>query len=410
MNGHLRRCRFGIPPHVRNSTLRGDSSLRLASDAFLNRLPLPGAGHTFVSLGLVCLLAAAVAPAAHAQQVPKTQLTIKHSYFTDDQSLFYTESAGNTTPQTLITIKEGVTERVEVNAHYGVDAVSSATWRVDGVTGATPPTRQEYRHEGGLGATYTLGVNKLGLSGGVSRERNYVSNFATVSVQQEFFDRNTTLGLAYTINRDEIDTLKLADTRPFPQDISLDAVTFTAAQVLSPKMVAQGNVFWARQQGYLAHPENIVVNADGSFAEEVHPGERQRAAVVGRLIRYFETRSSLHTDYRYYRDTWGISSHTAGAEWYQRLGAHWIGRVGYRAYDQSGADFFDERPSPGAVFKTIDGKLGSFSSALYGVKISTTRWQLPWFDRTEVDAKIDRYAQSRGLSAIIVEVGLNTRF
>ena len=52
MNGHLgkqhssvtleRRCRFGIPPHVRPSTLRretafvrharGDSSLRLASD------------------------------------------------------------------------------------------------------------------------------------------------------------------------------------------------------------------------------------------------------------------------------------------------------------------------------------------------------------------------------------------
>jgi len=38
MNGHLRRCRFEIPPHVRPSTLRGDSSLRLASDAFLNRL------------------------------------------------------------------------------------------------------------------------------------------------------------------------------------------------------------------------------------------------------------------------------------------------------------------------------------------------------------------------------------
>ena len=48
MSGHLGkqhssvtlelRCRFGIPPHVRPSTLRGDSSLRLASDAFLNRL------------------------------------------------------------------------------------------------------------------------------------------------------------------------------------------------------------------------------------------------------------------------------------------------------------------------------------------------------------------------------------
>jgi len=50
-NGHLRRCRFGIPPHVRPqspgnasylqeppSTLRRDSSLRLASDALLRDL------------------------------------------------------------------------------------------------------------------------------------------------------------------------------------------------------------------------------------------------------------------------------------------------------------------------------------------------------------------------------------
>jgi hypothetical protein len=362
------------------------------------------------SLGLACLLAAAVAPAAHAQQVPKTQLTIKHSYFADDQSLFYTESAGNTTPQTLITIKHGVTERVEVNAHYGVDAVSSATWRVDGVTGATPRTRQEYRHEGGLGASYTLGVNKFSVNGGVSREHNYDSNFATLSVQREFFDRNTTLGLAYTINRDSIDTLKIADTRPFPRDVSLDAVTFTAAQVLSPKLVAQTNVFWARQQGYLAHPENIVVNADGSFAEEVHPSERQRAAVVGRLIRYFETRSSLHTDYRYYRDTWGISSHTAGAEWYQYFGPYWIGRIGYRLYDQSAADFWDERPDPGAPFKTIDGKLRPFTSNLYGLKVTTTRWHIPWFDRTEFDAKVDRYTQSGGLKAVVVEVGMRAAF
>ncbi len=361
-------------------------------------------------LGLVSLLAATVGSTAFGQTLPQTQVVIKHSYFTDNQSVFYPDSDGNTTPQTLITLKHGVTERVQVNAHYGVDAVSSATWRVDGVTGATPYTRQEFRHEGGLGASYTQGVNRFAVSGGVSREKNYDSDFATLSVQREFFDRNTTLGLAYTINRDEIDTLKLADARPFPQDVSLDAVTFTAAQVLSPKLVAQGNVFWARQQGYLAHPENIVVNSDGSFAEEVHPSERHRAAVVGRLIRYFETRSALHTNYRYYRDTWGISSHTGGVAWYQRFGDFWIGRVEYRLYDQSGADFFAEAPDPAAQFKTIDGKLRPFTSHLYGIKVITSKWQLPWFDRLELDAKIDRYVQSPGLAALVVEVGLNTKF
>jgi hypothetical protein len=174
--------------------------------------------------------------------------------------------------------------------------------------------------------------------------------------------------------------------------------------------VAQGSLYFGRQQGYLAHPENIIVNTDGSFAEEVHPSERQRAAVVGRLIRYFETRSSLHTDYRYYRDTWGISSHTAGAEWYQYFGPYWIGRIGYRLYDQSAADFWDERPDPGAPFKTIDGKLRPFTSNLYGLKVTTTRWHIPWFDRTEFDAKVDRYTQSGGLNAVVVEVGMRAAF
>lgn len=359
---------------------------------------------------LLFLIVITAAPLAHAQEVPKTRVILKHSYFTDDQSIFYSQSSGNTTPQSLISITHGVTERVEVNAHYGVDAVSSATWRVDGVTGATPRVRQEYRQESGLGATYTLGVNKFGVSGGVSRERNYESDFAALSVQREFFDRNTTLGLSYAINRDEIDTLKLADARPFPRDVSLDAVTLTAAQVLSPKLVAQGSLYFGRQQGYLAHPENIIVNSDGSFAEEVHPGERQRAAVVGRLIRYFETRSALHTDYRYYRDTWGISSHTAGLQWYQYFGPHWIGRIGYRLYDQSSADFWNEHPDPAAPFKTIDGKLRPFTSHLYGLKVTTTKWALPWFDTTAFDAKVDCYTQSGGGGAIVVEVGMRAAF
>ncbi|MFZ5862085.1 MAG: DUF3570 domain-containing protein [Nitrospirota bacterium] len=360
-------------------------------------------------LFLTTILFLSPAP-AFAQSVPQAQLVIKYSYFSDNQSIFFGASEGNTTPQTLVTYKQGVTERVEVNAHYGVDGVTSATWRVDGVTGATPATQWEYRHEGGLGATYTSGVNVFGISGGVSREPNYNSDFATLSVQREFFERNTTLGLAYTINRDEIDTLKIADTRPFPQDVSLDAVVVTVAQVLSPKMVAQGNVYWARQQGYLAHPENIVTNSDGTWSEEVHPTERQRAAMVGRLIRYFESRSALHTHYRYYRDTWGISSHTAGASWYQYFGDFWVGRLEYRWYDQSGADFWVVSPDPAAGFKTIDGKLRPFRAHLYGIKVSTSAWQLPWFDRTEFNAKIDAYEQRPGLNAKVIEVGLMTRF
>lgn len=349
---------------------------------------------------------------ARAQLLPRDQVVVKHSYFSDNRSIFYPESGGNTTPQTIISVTKGVTEEVSMNAYYGVDAVSSATWRVDGVSGASPRVDTEYRHEGGFGVTLRSGVNQIGLSGGISRETNYDSDFAAVSFQREFFDRNTTLGFSYAINRDEIDTLKLADTRPFPREADLDAFTFSVAQVLSPKTLVQLNLFYAEQNGYLAHPENILIFPDGSFGEEIHPESRYRRAVVGRLVRYFETRSALHANYRYYSDTWGLTSHTVGSDWYQYFGRQWIGRIGYRFYDQAAADFYQANPTGPAVFQTIDGKLRPFTSHLYGLKVITTAWKIPWsfIKETEVDLKVDRYQQSGGYRAFVIEAGLIGRF
>lgn len=349
----------------------------------------------------------------YGQTVPQDEIRIKHSYFSDNRSIFYPESEGSTIPQTLISVSKGVTEAVSINAYYGVDGTSSATWRVDGVSGASSRVDTEYRHEGGFGLSYRSGLNQVSLSGGISREENYDSGFAALSLQREFFDRNTTLGISYAINRDQIESLKLADTRPFPRDADLNALTLSLAQVLTPKMAVQLNLFYAEQEGYLAHPENIVVFSDGSFGEEVHPESRIRRAIVGRLVRYFETRSALHANYRYYRDDWGIRSHTAGSEWYQYLGREWIARIGYRFYDQTAADFYEANPAPGGNnLQTIDGKLRGFTSHLYGLKLITTAWQIPWsfFKKTEIDFKVDRYHQSGDYRAFVIEAGLTGRF
>jgi len=349
---------------------------------------------------------------AQAQNLSVDQVVVKHSYFSDNRSIFYPESKGVTVPQTLVSVTQGVTEEVIMNAYYGVDATSSATWRVDGVSGASARVETEYRHEGGFGGTFTRGGSQVSLSGGVSREKNYDSNFAALSFQRDFFDRNTTLGISYAMNRDEIDTLKLADVRPFPRDADLDALTLSMAQVLSPKMVFQVNVFYAQQEGYLAHPENIVFFSDGTFGEEIHPESRYRRALMGRLIRYFETRSALHLNYRSYSDSWGISSHTAGLDGYQYFGRDWIGRINYRFYDQSGADFYQANPSGPTTFQTIDGKLRPFTSHLYGLKLISTALQLPgsFFKRTQIDLKYDRYMQSGNYRAYVIEAGFTGKF
>jgi hypothetical protein len=140
----------------------------------------------------------------------------------------------------------------------------------------------------------------------------------------------------------------------------------------------------------------------------------------------------VRSSYRYYTDTFGVQSHTAGVEWVQPVG-RWTFTPGARYYSQSAASFYvdpvlnangayDLGATLGAAipltYKSLDQRLSAFGAVTLSLKVAYAITP-----HTSVDVKVEDYQQkaalhlggssSPGLDAFnarFMQVGLTHRF
>ena len=93
--------------------------------------------------------------------------------------------------------------------------------------------------------------------------------------------------------------------------------------------------------GFLSDPYKLVSIAGSNFADR-RPDSRNQIALMGRYRRHFSgVGGSLHLDYGFYVDDWGIDAHTLELAWYQSLFGDVLTIVpSVRYYTQSQADFY----------------------------------------------------------------------
>lgn len=355
------------------------------------------------------------------------RFSIKYQHYEDDKSIYYKDTKGVTSDRWLVAIAKAITEKTSLALNYGVDAVSSASWKVDGVTSASRRAGEEDRHSGSLGINHTMGKATVSAGLGLSRENNYNSDYVYASVGQEFNKRNTNVTLTVSKAWDDIYSTKDGDDREFPRSKDTTTIGLSLAQAITPWTIAAMGHEYSIVDGYQAHPENVVQLSNGSFTDELHPETRYRNASVIRVNQYLPWRGAVHADYRYYHDSWGIDSNTYGLKYYQYIFKDLIARARYRYYSQGEADFYSETPTPSDKYPTIDGKLRDFDSEMYGVKLVYNATKLARkiglkaAERVNVDLKYDRYSQvdaitsatgrgDSGLKADIVQVGVGMEF
>ncbi|MBI5614781.1 MAG: DUF3570 domain-containing protein [Gammaproteobacteria bacterium] len=144
--------------------------------------------------------------------------------------------------------------------------------------------------------------------------------------------------------------------------------TFGITQVLGRNTLAGLTAGYTRQSGYLGNPyKTVYVRGEITPEEyydlwqaseldwskvttlevvgvehfrEVRPDVRNQLSVSMRLNQYLPAlKAAPHFDYRYYRDDWGIASHTVELQWVQVLTRTVTLTPGVRYYSQSRADF-----------------------------------------------------------------------
>lgn len=258
---------------------------------------------------------------------------------------------------------------------------------------------------------YYLDETVLAFSGGWSEERDFNSTFGSLNIIREFNDKHTTatFGYSYTSNQiyrstdyshssshhDSAPEHNPTNYAPLNETSNFNAFNLSIAQVMSKNTLLQLSGVFTNQAGYLSNPYKFVyirgeitpeeyytLFAAGAPGEvnwksisklevvgselfrENRPRERNQGSINIGLSQHFpEVEGSLNADYRFFADTWNITSHTFELKWYQPIGHGIMITPNIRYYSQSAADFF----APYFLAPRADGYYSSdFRLSAYG--------------------------------------------
>lgn len=337
--------------------------------------------------------------------------------------------------------------RINVRAHYGlieqtlgvaakvritgvIDTITGATPTgepADLVTGLVPLTSIDDRREAWT-ADLSRQFGRMNVSVGAanSRESDYISTGFSLNTLTDFNQKNSTLLVGVSATDDEVKVFyqpAWASKRTFDLIVGV-------TQLLDENTSVVLNASYGSASGFLSDPYKLIrKNTEllpGIFLPltfgENRPDEREKwigYAAVNRSVSALK--GAIDASYRLYHDSYGITSHTLAAAWFQRLGEKVILSPGVRLYRQGAADFYHvsldgtpitpgATPNPAGPFFSADYRLAEFDSVTYGVKLVWTpkpafQADIAW-ERYEMNGRDGVTSASAFPDASIVTVGL----
>ena len=195
------------------------------------------------------------------------------------------------------------------------------------------------------------------------------------------------------------------------------------SQILHKKVQGSLSLDLIQQQGLLSTPFQRVyfADVDDSFIEnfqladavEQLPDTRFKIALGGRLHWFLSDRLVLRTSYRYYSDSWGITSHMANFELPIKLSDKFTVYPSYRYYQQTAANYF--RPFETALsteeFYTSDFDLSEYVANQFGFGVSYTdiftKAHIWKFGLKRIDLKFYKYDRDTAFTSSIITAGFS---
>lgn len=168
------------------------------------------------------------------------------------------------------------------------------------------------------------------------------------------------------------------------------------------------------QKGLLSTPFNRIYFKDsGSVDVERLPDNRFKLPMGIRLNYFLSDEIITRMHYRYYYDTFGITSHTLNLETPIRISQTWAVIPFIRYHDQSEADYFAPfaEHSIDDTYYTSDYDLSGFSSYKAGAGIRYYPidgiGKIFNYDLKRLDLRVGYYSRSDGLDAFNITLGFS---
>jgi hypothetical protein len=249
----------------------------------------------------------------------------------------------------------------------------------------------DLRKAGDVTVTRYLPHGTVSVGAAFSTEHDYRSRALSLQGTIASDDKNTTLALGVGGSDDSINPVNHIVENEGRQTVNLLA---GVTRVFTPADIGQATYTHSSGHGYYSDPYKLLDN---------RPRSRNQDTVLLQWNHRFTARNATsRLSYRYYRDSFGISAHTLGAEWVQSLPGGWTVTPSVRLYSQRAADFYFDpvydaklgAPFPpgyvfgGSAFTSADQRLSAFGAVTAGLKVSKQIGQ-DW----SVDIKLERYEQ-----------------
>jgi hypothetical protein len=335
--------------------------------------------HLSPSLAALMSAATTLVPEAHAQTASGAETDAHVSYRFNE----YDEDAFAPRPVIGGPERYGViSQQFQLATPVGSDAALNASATHEVMSGSSPwyvlpgtdnrpiqvmsgATIRD--HRSAVSASWTQGTGSSGgttYSVSYSAERDY--HATAVGIERSIpLSAALTLGVGGSFSHDLIDPVDAELYGRVPHGQKNTASLFgSLAWIIDRSSVLQTGIQVNSEHGFLSDPYKLVIVGEGAIAD-LRPGQRDQAAWLVRYRHAFnKPDAALHLDFRYAQDSWGVTSQTFEAAWYQTLPARWELVPGLRYYSQQEARFYAPFFSDPAAhnFFTSDYRLGTFGA------------------------------------------------
>lgn len=164
------------------------------------------------------------------------------------------------------------------------------------------------------------------------------------------------------------------------------------------------------QQGYLGLPFHRVYFNDNSLRVENLPDSRIKLPVGFRANYFAGDKVIIRGFYRYYRDDWGLSAHTAELETPVKITPFFSVIPFYRFYSQGSTRYFSAYKTHTVAdqYYTSNYDLSKFNSDFYGAgfRIAPPKGVFGWHHLSMLEIRYGHYAKSIGMKSDIISMNL----
>lgn len=182
------------------------------------------------------------------------------------------------------------------------------------------------------------------------------------------------------------------------------------SQVINKNLQVMVLADLVQQQGFLSLPFYRVYFKDGSVHQEKLPDSRLKVP-LGFRVNYFPgDRIIIRTYYRFYKDDWGITSHTASLELPVKITPFFSISPFYRFYSQTAVKYFAayEQHTTQDPFFTSNYDLSKFNSNFLGagIRLAPPNGVFNWNRLSMIELRYGHYTKNIAMNANIITMNI----